>query len=159
MSRSLLLYGSNTGNTQYVAEVIEQTFQSHGASLTINNVIQAKPEDVLGRDILILGASTWESMASGKTKPGQLQDQMAAFLSKIKPLKLSKTSIAVFGLGDSRYQYFCGAAVLLKKFVSEMGAPLLTDPLYVDGNPQYQLDSIVDWSNEVIQAHRSVVKR
>jgi flavodoxin len=105
----------------------------------------------MGRDLLILGASTWDNDIRGHNKEGQLQDQMADFLTQIKHINLAGRPMAVFGLGDSSYQYFCAAAVQLQKFVTEAGGKLVGEPLYIDGKPDNQQQLISDWSSEIIR--------
>jgi sulfite reductase alpha subunit-like flavoprotein len=62
--------------------------------------------------------------------------------------------MAIFGLGDSRYQHFCGAAVVLQKFVAAAGASLVAEPLYLDGYPQRQVAVLQDWATHVRQCWR-----
>lgn len=152
MPRHLLLYGSNSGNTAFAAQVIAEQLERDGLTVNCQNVAYARPEDVLGNQLLILGASTWNAEIGGRVKEGQLQDQMADFLEAIKNLKLSQTKIAVFGLGDSNYTYFCGAAVLLYKFAQQVGAPIINEPLYLDGLPQRQVPTLQEWASSLAAA-------
>jgi flavodoxin I len=154
MPRLLLLYATNSGNTTFVAETIGAAFTEHHLSMPIRNVGYAKPEEVLGRDLLLLGSPTWDNHVRGRYKEGQLQDQMAEYLNQIKSFKLHDMPMAVFGLGDSQFKYFCGATVLLQKFVTEVGGRLINQPLYIDGQPQQQTNFINSWARETIAAWR-----
>lgn len=149
MPQALLLYATNSGNTEFAAQTIANALASNHIQIDILNVAEAKPEDVIGYNLLILGSPTWDNVINGRYKQGQLQDQMAAFLHTISQVDLAKQPMAVFGLGDSNYQYFCGSAILLQKFVSKAGAHLISDPLYIDGYPQFQAGLLVDWAAQV----------
>lgn len=150
MPRHLLLYGSNSGNTAFAAEDIAEYLNQQKLHVSCLNVAHARPEDMLGCQLLILGASTWPAVVNGRAKDGQLQDQMASFLTQISHLKLAKTKMAVFGLGDSSYTYFCGAAVLLQKFVQQVGAESIVESLYIDGLPQKQRPLLREWSEQIV---------
>jgi flavodoxin len=152
MARILLLYGSNSGNTEYAANYLAESLAGHDLSVQVRNVAEVEPAEVWQADLLIIGSPTWNTMVNGRYKEGQLQDQMATFLSKLNPAKLAKMPVAIFGLGDSQYQYFCGAAVLLQKFVARTGAHLVTDPLYLDGYPQFQPEPIAEWAAQLAQS-------
>lgn len=150
MPRLLLIYATNTGNTQTAAEMISRAFAEHKLALPTQNVAVTRPEEAMGRDLLILGAPTWDNDVRGRNKEGQIQDQMADFLIQLKSVNLTGRPIAVFGLGDSGYQYFCASAVQLQKFVTESGAQLVGEPLYIDGRPENQEKLISDWATEII---------
>lgn len=91
MKSIAVIYGSSTGNTKLVAELIKSKIKDFNVNLL--DVSKAKPEDVLVYDNLILGTSTWGI--------GDLQDDWDTFIPKFKKLNLSGKNIALFGLGDS----------------------------------------------------------
>jgi len=86
--KTVIIYGSTTGTTEGVA-------QNLGSALPGSEVLaagDASAEVLQGCDLLILGASTWGM--------GDLQDDMAVFLSKFSEQDVSIPAGAVFGLGD-----------------------------------------------------------
>ena len=63
-------------------------------------------------------------------------------------VKGNKT-VAVFGLGDKEnYEdYFCWAADILSKKVTECGGNLVCPVLKVDGEPEDNTDAVVAWAS------------
>ena len=86
-----LFYGSTTGNTERVAELIQAEMGTALAS--VNNIANATPADLEHADAVILGTSTWES--------GELQQDWEDFLPKFDQIDLSGKKVALFGLGDA----------------------------------------------------------
>ena len=64
------------------------------------------------------------------------------------PALLKGKNVAVFGLGDKEnYEdYFCWAADILSKKVTECGANLVCPPLKVDGEPDDNEAAVVAWA-------------
>ncbi|PIE23832.1 MAG: flavodoxin [Planctomycetota bacterium] len=85
-----LFYGSTTGNTQEMAELIAEKMAN---PVELKDVADCSPEDLLAYDKLILGCPTWGE--------GDLQDDWDAFLPGVEDLDLSGKTIAIFGLGDA----------------------------------------------------------
>lgn len=105
-----IIYGSSTGNTESVAQMI-------GEKLGIDNVIDianASADDFNGADKLILGSSTWGD--------GEFQDDWDAF--DWDGVDLSGKTVALFGLGDqeSYADAYCDAMALLYDKATEKGA-------------------------------------
>ena len=90
MAKIGIFYGSTGGNTESVAQKIQQAFGSVNADL--HDVAAASADDLQNYDYLILGTSTWGS--------GDLQDDWDVFISELDKADLSGKIIALFGLGD-----------------------------------------------------------
>ena len=112
-----VFYGSTTGNTEAAANKMKEML---GDCIDgVFDVHRAKPEDLLKYDLLLFGVSTWNI--------GEVQDDWAAFLPKLKALDLSGKKVAFFGMGDS-----CGypdnyldAMGELWETIKELGSPQL----------------------------------
>ena len=112
-----LFYGSTTGNTGYVAELIKKEMGDAMASVT--DVAEVSTDDLSSADALILGTSTWNE--------GELQDDWEAFLSQMGRLDLSGKKVALFGLGDAAEytdEFVDGLGTLYRK-VKERGAEVV----------------------------------
>ena len=57
--------------------------------------------------------------------------------------------MAVFGCGDSSYEYFCGAVDAIQEKVEEIGGVLIADALKIDGDPMDAKDEIIEWAATV----------
>ena len=112
-----IFFGSTTGNTENVAEMISAEFGSLVS--TTENITDIEPEDLLEHDVLVFGIPTWNV--------GELQYDWEDFLPRMKGLDFTGKKIALFGLGDS-YGYaenFLDALGLLWDELKEMGSPEL----------------------------------
>lgn len=87
-----LFYGSSTGNTADIAEMIKKELGD--AIQHVKNITDLSPMDFTICEILILGVPTWHI--------GEMQDDWAAFLPDLDPLEFKGKKIAIFGLGDGK---------------------------------------------------------
>ena len=112
-----VFYGSTTGNTLKVAELIQKAFGAPDVELV--DVGRASPEDLKSYDVLILGTSTWHW--------GGLQDEWAAFEDHLTKEVLAGKKVAFFGVGDQkRYpDHFVDGMGLLYDKVKPAGASLI----------------------------------
>ncbi len=104
MARIRLIYGTSTGNTLYVANLIKAELGDLIDSVI--DVADASPDDFNAAEALILGASTWED--------GQLQGDWKRFFPSLDQIDLRGKTVALFGLGDANG--FSG------EFVSALGS-------------------------------------
>jgi flavodoxin I len=153
MSNILVAYGSLTGNTQMVAERITDHCKSQGHSVTLQNIGELTPDDLLKYEVLVLGSSTWDD--------GQLQMDAQAFFEQCSQPKmdLSTTVFTVFGCGDSSYnETFCRAVDTLTGLLKESGSKQLIPELKVDGFPEMpeNIAAIEQWSKQLTDSVKTV---
>ena len=115
-----LFYGSDTGFTELVANLIRDEFDIIAPDLiTVHNIADVPVTRMLDYEFLIVGCPTWNI--------GQLQDDWDNKYIALEDLDLSGRKIAIFGLGD-QFGYpdsFCDAiGILGRKFVAQ-GAELV----------------------------------
>ncbi len=85
-----IFYGSSSGNTESVAQQIQQALGADNTKLF--DVAKASKDDLEQFDNLILGTSTWGF--------GDLQDDFDGFIKQIEAADLSGKTVALFGCGD-----------------------------------------------------------
>lgn len=90
MAKIGIFYGSTTGNTEQVAQLIRAGFGEENADMV--NVGDALKEDVEKYPYLIFGVSTWGI--------SDLQDDFYDFLDILEDVDFSGKKVALFGLGD-----------------------------------------------------------
>ncbi|MBR8534097.1 flavodoxin [Carboxylicivirga sediminis] len=90
MKKTAIVYGSSTGNTQAVAEMINSQLDNQADLI---NVDEASASDLANYDFLFLGTSTWGL--------GDLQDDWEGFITELQRVDLGGKQIALFGLGDA----------------------------------------------------------
>lgn len=115
-----LFYGSDTGYTTGVAELLAEEFETVAPDLvTVHNIAETPVEKMLDYQHLIVGCPTWNI--------GQLQDDWENVFVRLDELDLSGKKIAIFGLGD-QFGYpesFCDAIGIMGKKFIERGAELV----------------------------------
>ncbi|MFP4636876.1 MAG: flavodoxin [Spirochaetaceae bacterium] len=109
-----IVYGSSTGNTRDVSEMLKRTFGAEQADLL--NVAEIDPHTLEEYDNLVFAVSTW-----GK---GDLQDDWEEFFPQLDEVDLSRIRVAVMALGDQRNYptKFADAMAILVDKAEERGA-------------------------------------
>ena len=139
MSTALIIYGSTTGNTEYTAEQIQGEMEAQSWEVTLVNVATTSVDELKKEyDLYLLGASTWG------TDEIELQEDFERFYENMDgDLSLAGKNFAVFGCGDSDYEYFCGAVDVIEERLDKLGARVVTESLRIDGEPEDQ--EIGEW--------------
>ncbi len=144
MKKALIVYGSTTGNTEFVASHIEKKLADTGYEVTNNsaeNVTAAGLCDPY--DLILFGCSTWGD------EEIELQDDFIPLFDEFDSINASGKKTGVFGCGDSSYQYFCGAVDSIEEKLGALGAEVL-DTLKIDGEPQSEKDAIDEFVKSVL---------
>ncbi|MEA3304736.1 MAG: flavodoxin domain-containing protein [Patescibacteria group bacterium] len=138
----LILFGSTTGNTQMVVDMIESALPD-----TVN--VEAHPGsdmdviDFSDQDIVLFGSSTWGN--------GDIQESMQDLYDDLSPEYVDGKKVAVFGCGDSAFPLFCKAVDLFEAKLKENGADIIQDGLKVDGMPVDSQDEIEAWVSTIVE--------
>ncbi|WP_419175769.1 flavodoxin [Desulfosediminicola sp.] len=147
MARALVVYGSTTGNTEMVAGKISEVLGEKGVEVTVKNVVDTKVAELgNGYDLTVLGASTWGM------EEIEFQEDFEPFFEEMKSAELSTKKVALFGCGDSSYEYFCGAVDALESLMEKLEAKVVNEPLRIDGDPEDVHSEIEEWAEEVASA-------
>lgn len=115
MKKTIVIYGSTTGNCQEYAEEIARKL---GVS-DVKNVTDVDAGTLAEYDNLLLGTSTWGS--------GELQDDWYDGIEMLKEADLKGKTIALFGCGDATdySDTFCGGMAALYDAVKDKGADII----------------------------------
>lgn len=124
MAKAIIVYGSETGNTESVAEVIAAALEDANFRITLKEVTQASVDE-----------------------EKELQGDMVDFYDDLEGADLSGKPAAAFGCGDSDYTHFCGAVDLLEERLEQIGATLLDEGLRIDGDPDD--DDVQEWAKQI----------
>lgn len=117
MSKIGLFFGSDEGNTESVAQRIQQRFGEEVVDIfDIADVTQLEFADY---DLIILGIPTWDF--------GQIQSDWEEFWDDVSDMDFSNKTVAFFGLGDQfgYGDFFLDAMGMLHDVVIEKGAHIV----------------------------------
>ncbi len=145
----LLVYATNSGTTQTVAQMVSDALTQAGHTVTLKEAFQATPEDFTSPQAIILGSPSWDFDG----KEGQPHEDYVPLMGKMQTTTIEKP-FAVFALGDSSYKYFCGAADHLEEFVKNLKGTLVTPALRID---KYYSD--MNGNNEKVMAWVEELKK
>ncbi|MDR1872122.1 MAG: flavodoxin [Deltaproteobacteria bacterium] len=145
MSNVLIVYGSTTGNTEWVASQLSTQIKEAGHTVETLNVTKAKASGLCsGRDLVLFGCSTW-----GQDEI-ELQDDFIPLYESLDKIGASGVKSGVFGCGDEDYTHFCGAVDAISGKLGDLGAKLVSGGLKINGDPSDSLESIKKWGDAVI---------
>lgn len=147
MANVLIVYGSTTGNTQWVADEVKKVMEGAGHSVESKSADKVKADGLCsGKDMVLFGCSTW-----GQDEI-ELQDDFIPLFENFDKIGASGVKTGVFGCGDEDYTYFCGAVDSIYDKLGSMGAVLSGDKLKINGDPGDSEDSIKAWASQMTKA-------
>ena len=126
-----LISASQTGNARRVAEALRDDLIAAKLNVTLINAGDYKFKQIANEKLLIVVAST-----QGEGEPAEEAVALHKFLFSKKAPKLDNTAFAVFGLGDTSYEFFCQAGKDFDSKLAELGGERLLDR--VDADVEYQ---------------------
>lgn len=143
MKKAVIVFGSTTGSTKEMAEIIEAELKVSGLfDVELKNAADISADILPLYDIIIFGCSTWGD--------GVLQDDFAEFAEKLKAVSLTGKKAAVFGPGESTYPQFCKAVDILEAMLVNCGAQLLFKGLKVDVLEADSTAKVQGWSKKLL---------
>ncbi|RKS87064.1 flavodoxin I [Orbus hercynius] len=117
MSKIGIFFGSDTGNTEKVAEQIQQLLGSDNADLY--DIAKSTKEQIEKYDLLFLGIPTWYY--------GESQCDWDDFFPNLEQIDFTNKVVAIFGCGDQEdyAEYFCDAMGTLRDIIEPKGAKIV----------------------------------
>lgn len=135
----LIAYASWSGNTQEVAEIVEETLLAGRMDITVHRIGSGPMPDPRRFDAMIIGSFTWDKGAT----PGEVKDFVA-------DIGYKPDNVYVFGTGDTQFggdELFCGAALKLARFYESK-----FEPLTIEQSPRgTQEKKVIEWTKGVFQ--------
>lgn len=122
-----ILYGSQTGNAHGVAKDLASKAGEQGLKVKLTDMADYKPNNLKNEDFLAIVVSTY-----GEGEPPEPAEKLHAFLASKKAPKLDGVKIAVLGLGDSSYEFFCKTAIDFEERLTKLGAEVLVEKALLD---------------------------
>lgn len=138
-----LISASQTGNARRVAEALRDDLLATKLNVKLVNAGDYKFKQIAAEKLLVVVTST-----QGEGEPPEEAVALHKFLFSKKAPKLDGTAFAVFGLGDTSYEFFCQSGKDFDSKLAELGAERLLDR--VDADVEYQT-AAAEWRARVVE--------
>ena len=139
-----ILYGSQTGNAQGVAEKLKAALEAQGVETTVAAMSAFKTNNLKKLTNLFVVTST-----HGEGDPPDNAISLHNFLYSKRAPKLDNVSFSVLSLGDSSYEFFCKTGIDFDEQLEKLGAKRIVPR--VDCDLDYD-DQVAEWVTEVVAA-------
>ena len=114
-----LIYGSDTGKTEYVINTYLISALEKKFNVEVINILNVSDDDWKSCDNYIIGVSTWWD--------GDLQSDWESYYDIFSNISFKNKKVAIFGLGDQigYDEWYCDGLGILGSIVIENGGVLL----------------------------------
>lgn len=137
-----LISASQTGNARRVAEALRDDLQAAQLNVKLVNAGDYKFKQIASEKLLVIVTST-----QGEGESPEEAVALHKFLFSKKAPALTGTAFAVFGLGDTSYEFFCQSGKDFDSRLAELGGERLLDR--VDADVEYQ-PAAAEWRARVV---------
>ncbi|MEL0552716.1 MULTISPECIES: NADPH-dependent assimilatory sulfite reductase flavoprotein subunit [Enterobacteriaceae] len=138
-----LISASQTGNARRVAEALRDDLQAAQLNVKLVNAGDYKFKQIASEKLLVIVTST-----QGEGESPEEAVALHKFLFSKKAPALTGTAFAVFGLGDTSYEFFCQSGKDFDSRLAELGGERLLDR--VDADVEYQ-PAAAEWRARVVE--------
>lgn len=146
----LIVYATWTGNTEEIANLLFQDFQTFDCEVNILECQQVNATDFLAVDICVIASYTFGSA-------GELPDEMYPFYDEMKGLNLTGKVYGVLGSGDLYYEWYCKAVDDFDKQFAQTGALKGVENLKIDTSAdEADKIKIVSFARELLNTWKSI---
>lgn len=122
-----ILYGSQTGNAKHVATDLANAAKSRGLEVKLVDMADYKPNQLKNEKFITIVCSTY-----GEGEPPETAEKFHEFLASKKAPRLEGVQVAVLGLGDTSYEFFCQTAVDFEDRLLALGANVIAERKLLD---------------------------
>ena len=144
MAALTILYGTETGNAEDLAERTFKRAQEEGFEASLSNVFDFAPEKLNETEKAVIVISTW-----GEGDPPDEATDFCDALNDNEVTGLDNLEFAVLSLGDSGYDDFCGCGRRVDESLVRNGAKRIIDRVDCDVDFEDGFDA---WSNKLFAA-------
>lgn len=139
-----VLFGSQTGNAQQLAEDLSGKLEERGFQVTLSAMCDFKPRDLKKVQHLLILVST-----HGEGDPPDNALSFYEFLHSRKAPQLKNLKFSVLSLGDSSYEFFCQTGKDFDQRLAELGGERLCPRMDCDLDFD---EPAAEWMEQVLGA-------
>ena len=142
MNKMLILYGTETGNSELLAMDAEKIATAKGFDVSINGMDEVSTDDLASCGNLLIICSTWGD--------GEQPDNAIELYDSSVELEdnyLQNVNFAVLALGDTAFDLFCEAGIQWDSILEQKGANRINER--IDCDTDYD-DYAEEWLEETI---------
>lgn len=143
MAQIKILFGSQSGNAQNLANVISESLTNAGFDSPVVDMGAIDPEKIHDMDYVMIVTSTY-----GDGEPPDNASEWMSYLKFNEELNLSHLKYAVLSLGDSYYPHFCQCGKDFDEYLSKHGGHSLVQRLDCD---LYFEEQYPEWLSGLIE--------
>ena len=143
MAQIKILFGSQSGNAQNLANVISESLTDAGFYSPVLDMGAIDPENIHDMDYVMIVTSTY-----GDGEPPDNASEWMSYLKFNEELNLSHLKYAVLSLGDSYYPHFCQCGKDFDEYLSKHGGHSLVQRLDCD---LYFEEQYPEWLSGLIE--------
>ncbi len=145
-----ILFGSQSGNAQNLANVIGESLENEGFPIQVLDMGEVDPENIHNMDTIMVVTSTY-----GDGEPPDNASEWMSYLKFTEEMNLSHVKYAVLGLGDNYYPHFCQCSKDFDHYLSKHGGQSLIRRLDCD---LYYEEQYPEWLGELIKVLKNQVQ-
>lgn len=148
MHKSQIFFATQTGNSQEVAEKLQEDLEASGIEVACADIFDSDPEGISELSNLYFVVSTWGE--------GEPPDDSVGYFEKLKEYSdghYSGKRFAICGLGDSGYDIFNGFAKDLEAELLRLGAVGILDRVDCDIDFEELSDP---WIEKIVEYEKSL---
>lgn len=142
MNKMLILYGTETGNSELLAMDAEKIATAKGFDASINGMDEVSTDDLASCSNLLIICSTWGD--------GEQPDNAIELYDSSVELEdnyFQNVNFAVLALGDTAFDLFCEAGIQWDSILEQKGANRINER--IDCDTDYD-DYAEEWLEETI---------
>lgn len=142
VKEATIIFGSQTGNGEAIAEELTATLKSNGYDITLTSMSDFKPNALKKIEHLLLIVST-----HGEGDPPDTAIPFHDFMHGRRAPQLEHLKYSILSLGDSSYDLFCQTGKDFDVKLSELGATPLTPR--IDCDLDYD-EPVAEWFEAIL---------
>lgn len=147
MTKVRIVYGSETGNTESIAQVIADHMKAKGCDVQCESAADVDAKGLGdGYDCVLMGVSVWG------TDTIELQSDFEAYEDAFSEMGLEGKKCAAFASGDTGFEFYCGGVDFIQEKFADVKATLVADGLRIEGDASGNESEITAWADEILVA-------